>query len=40
MDEERRERKLRKRLNDMFDSFVKKCEALVDQVSGRPLMVH
>ena len=32
LDEERRERKLRKRLNDMFKSFVEKCEKLVEQV--------
>jgi len=37
IDEERRERKLRKRLNDLFDTFVKKCEKLVEQLGEEHL---
>ena len=37
LDEERRERKLRKRLNDLFDTFVKKCEKLVESLGEEHL---
>jgi nucleosome binding factor SPN SPT16 subunit len=37
MDAERRQNKLRKRLNELFDSFVKKCEKLVEQIGEEKL---